>query len=124
MVANDAMVMIHRSSLSTAVNGANPRNDSAEGTSSNIGEPTEQPSSEGTTPKEGRTTVTSQRSTTPRTGDQSRRTSQNPKTTTQNANTGSESTTSPPDVIPTETEKPHAGPQKGESKKGPNFTFW
>ena len=77
------MVMIHRSSLSTAVNGANPRNDSAEGTSSNIGEPTEQPSSEGTTLRDEDTTA---RRTT---------TSQNQKTSSENANTGSESTTSP-----------------------------
>ena len=123
---------------STAVNGASPRNSSAEGTSSNGGEPTEQPSSEGTTRRREdnisvnndqplSTTVTNQRrTTTAGTIDQNRRTTtsqslgttkQNIRTTRQNA----ESAARAPSGKPTGTERTPTVNPKTENGKGSLF---
>ena len=127
---------------STGVNGANPGNSSVEeGTSLNIGEPTEQPSSERTTPRKENitanneqplsTTVTNQggTTTTARTRGQSRRTttSQNLGATNQNLETTSQNLATPrqnantnaPDVKPTNTESALAETPKAENEKGP-----
>ena len=126
---------------STGVDGANPGNSSAEGSSLNIGEPTEQPSSERTTLREENitvnneqplsTTVTNQggTTTTARTRDQSRTTttSQNLGATNQNLETTSQNLATPrqnantnaPDVKPTNTESALAETPKAENEKGP-----
>ena len=130
---------------STTVDGANPRNSSAEGTSLNTGEPTEQPSSERTTQREENmnnkqplsTTVTNRGgTTTARTRDQSRRTttspnlstigttSQNMKTTNQNQRTTRQNAnTRAPGVKPTSTERTPAKSPKAENEKGP-ISHW
>ena len=126
---------------STGVDGANPGNSSAEGSSLNIGEPTEQPSSERTTLREENTTVNNEQplsttvtneggtTTTARTRDQSRTTttSQNLGATNQNLETTSQNLATPrqnantnaPDVKPTNTESALAETPKAENEKGP-----
>ena len=124
---------------STVVNGANQRNSSSEGTSSNRGEPTEQPSSEGTTTRRRvdnisvnndqplTTTVTNQRrTTTAKTIDQNRRTTinQNLGTTRQNLRTtrqNAESATTAPNEKPTRTERTPTVNPKAENEKGSLF---